>query len=108
MGVGFVMSVVRKAGHTVFFYDMSLQLSDFLDSDYLADNRIDFVGIYSTTYCFNHTLEMLGSIQSKREKGEWNGKIVIGGPHTSVRPHTIPDYVDFIVKGEGEADFELL
>ena len=37
-----------------------------------------------------------------REKQLWNGKIIAGGPHTSVAPDTIPDYVDYVVQGEGE------
>lgn len=37
-----------------------------------------------------------------REKKIWKGKIIVGSPHTSVALETIPDFVDYVVQGEGE------
>ena len=102
IGLGFLISVLRNAGHRVFFIDNYLEPSDFLETDYLVRNRIDYVGIYADTICYRDTLRMFHKLQQMREKGGWRGKIMVGGPHTSVALETIPDFVDYIVQGEGE------
>ena len=102
IGIGFLISVLRDAGHNVSFIDNYLQPSDFLETGYLQTNAIDFVGIYANTICFRDTLRMLHAMQRLRQAGQWRGKIVVGGPHAAVAPQTIPDFVDFIVQGEGE------
>ena len=102
IGIGFLISVLRSAGHKVFFIDNYLRPANFLDIDYLQQNQIDYVGIYANTICFRDTLAMLHKLQQKRQSGRWQGKIIVGGPHTTVAPHTIPDFVDFVVQGEGE------
>ena len=102
LGLGSIMAVLKKAGHKVFFRDNYLKPSDVLESDFLARNKIDFVGIYSNTICYRRTQEYFRKIQKKRLDKKWNGKIIVGGPHTSVGADTIPDYVDYIVIGEGE------
>jgi len=102
IGVGFLISVLRQAGHEVFFIDNFLQPSDFLETDYLQQKRIDCVGIYSDTVCFRDTLRMLHKLEHLRHTHQWTGKIIVGGPHTSVAVHTIPDFVDYVVQGEGE------
>lgn len=102
IGIGFLISVLKNAGHNVFFIDNYLQPSDFLETGYLRQNDIDYVGIYANTICFRDTLRMLYKLEWFRQTNRWNGKIVVGGPHTTVCPDTIPDFVDFVVKGEGE------
>lgn len=102
LGVGFLISVLKEDGHSVFFSDEYLSPSNILDGNFLDKNKIDFVGIYSNTICYKSTLSMFKKLQDKRNKGEWNGKIMVGGPHTAVGIKTIPDFVDYIVIGEGE------
>lgn len=102
MGIGFLISVLRDAGHEVFFIDNYLQPSDFLETDYLRKNEIDYVGIYINTICFRDGLRMIKALDTLRKQGRWAGKIIVGGPHTTVAPETIPDCVDFVVQGEGE------
>ena len=102
LGVGILISILKKAGHKVFFYDEYLLPSSVLNTDFIIKRKIDFVCIYSNTICYQSTLEMFGKINRKRELGLWNGKIVVGGPHTSFGSKEIPDYVDHIVVGEGE------
>ncbi|MBL7086009.1 MAG: radical SAM protein, partial [Candidatus Cloacimonetes bacterium] len=109
LGIGFLISVLRDAGHKVFFIDNYLRKSNFLETDYLVRKKIDFIGIYADTICFRDTRQVLDSLQIMRERKIWKGKIILGGPHTSVAPGTIPDYVDYIVQGEGEkAIFEVI
>ncbi|MFQ6034255.1 MAG: glycosyltransferase [Sedimentisphaerales bacterium] len=110
IGIGFLISVLRNAGHKVLFIDNYLQgsrgvgsqPSDFLETDYLQEEKIDYVGIYANTICFRDTLRMLYKLQQLRQTGQWAGRIIVGGPHTTVAAHTIPDFVDYVVQGEGE------
>lgn len=102
IGVGFLISTLREAGHNVFFIDNYLTPSDFLESDYLQRHAIDVVGIYTNTICFRDSLRMFHRMEEMRQRGLWNGKIVVGGPHASVAPETIPPFVDHVVIGEGE------
>ena len=102
IGIGFLISTLREAGHEVFFIDNYVQPSDFLETDYLERNEIDYVGIYANTICYRDTLRMLYKIEHMRRLGQWKGKIVVGGPQTTVAPDTIPEFVDFVVQGEGE------
>jgi radical SAM superfamily enzyme YgiQ (UPF0313 family) len=102
LGLGFLISVLRNAGHEVFFIDNYLHPSDFLERDYLIANQIDCVGIYANTICYRDTRRMLNGLQSLRERELWKGEIIVGGPHTSADLESIPDFVDHIVIGEGE------
>jgi len=102
LGLGFLMSILDNRKHKIFFSDEYLKTSNILCSNFLEKNNIDFVGIYSNTICYSSTLNMLNILEKKRDKGLWTGKIIIGGPHTSVGYDDIPDYVDYIVIGEGE------
>jgi radical SAM superfamily enzyme YgiQ (UPF0313 family) len=90
-------------GHNVFFIDNYLKPSNFIEKGFLQKNNIDFVGIYSNTICYQDTQKMFNEIEILRNKGLWRGKIIVGGPHTSVALETIPKFVDFVVQGEGEA-----
>jgi radical SAM superfamily enzyme YgiQ (UPF0313 family) len=102
LGVGYLMAVLKQQGHSIFFSDEYLKPSDILDTDFLENNRIDYVGIYSNTICYASTLAMFEKLHEKRETGKWQGKIMVGGPHTSYGFNDIPLYVDHIVIGEGE------
>lgn len=102
IGVGFLISVLRDAGHKVFFIDNYLSPSNFLETDYLQRHQIDFVGIYTNTICYRDSLRMFYRLEELRQIGDWKGKIIAGGPHASVSPETIPAFVDHIVVGEGE------
>jgi len=102
LGLGSLMSVTRNEGHKIFFVDNYLKPSNFIEEGYLQKNTIDFVGIYASTICYRDTLRMFNEIENLRKKGLWNGKIIVGGPHTSVALNTIPDFVDYVVQGEGE------
>ncbi|MFC1807518.1 B12-binding domain-containing radical SAM protein [Candidatus Omnitrophota bacterium] len=102
LGMGSLISIVRNEGHRVFFIDNYLKPSNYIDEEFLQKNNIDFVAIYSATICYTDTLRMFNKIQSLREKGLWNGKMIVGGPHTTVGLKTIPMFVDYVVQSEGE------
>ncbi len=102
IGVGFLISVLERAGHNVHFVDRFLWNDDYFAARWLERKNIEFVGIYSSTVCFADTLFQLERLQALREAGVWKGRIAVGGPHASICPETIPDYVDHVVVGEGE------
>lgn len=102
LGLGFLATVLDRAGHTVYFSDEYLAPTGILEGDFLMKKKIDAVGIYANTICYGSTLKMFETLHSLRSDGRWRGKIVVGGPHTSVGLESIPDYVDHVVIGEGE------
>jgi len=102
LGIGFLISILRENGHKVFFLDNYLSPTHFYETGYVIDNKIDAVCIYANTICFDDTVRMILSLDRLRKEGKWNGKIIVGGPHTTVAPESIPPEVDYIVQGEGE------
>ncbi|HSW61300.1 MAG TPA: radical SAM protein [bacterium] len=102
LGIASLISILKDMGYRVFFSDEYIARTDILDTDFVEKEQLDFVGIYSNTVCYRSTLEMFEKLNRKREKGIWKGKIIVGGPHTSVGIKTIPEYVDHIFIGEGE------
>ena len=102
LGVGVLLSILKQAGHAVFFSDEYLEPSNVLDSEFLNSREIDFVCIYSNTICYQSTLDMFEALEGFRQQNKWHGKIIVGGPHTSFGIEDIPTYVDYIVVGEGE------
>ena len=106
LGLGMLMSVLEKSGHTVFFDDQYLKAWPIFDTpDYLISKKIELVGIYSNTICLQGTLSLLRKLHRLREQGLWHGKIAVGGPHTSYGAAELPEYVDHILIGEGEISF---
>ncbi|MBW2458562.1 MAG: B12-binding domain-containing radical SAM protein [Deltaproteobacteria bacterium] len=102
LGLASLMAVLKRAGHRVWFSDQYLKPSNILDGDFLERHDIEVVGIYANTVCLQSTLAMLATLQRRRERGQWSGRIMVGGPHTAVGQEELPDYVDHIVIGEGE------
>jgi radical SAM superfamily enzyme YgiQ (UPF0313 family) len=102
LGVGSIISTLRQKGHCVFFIDNYLRPSSFIQEGVLQNNGIDFVGVYTNTICYRDSAKMFSEMNQLRKTGIWNGKIIAGGPHASVALETIPDFVDYIVLGEGE------
>ena len=102
LGLGSLMSTLRHEGHNISFIDNYLKPSRFIEEGYLQNASIDYVGIHANTICYRDTLRMFHEIHELRRQGLWNGKVIVGGPHTSVAVETIPEFVDHIVQGEGE------
>ncbi len=96
------MAMVRNHGHKVFFIDNYLSPQSFIEEDFLQSNNIEAIGIYSNTICYQDTLRMVTAIENLRKSGLWTGKIIVGGPHTSVGADNMPEFIDHIVLGEGE------
>lgn len=91
IGVGYLISVLKNAGHEVTFVDRYL-----LGDEWNGHKQYDFIGIHSSTPCFEDTRNIIRRMCGRKEK------LIIGGPHTSCFPESIPAEVDFICQGEGE------
>ena len=102
LGLGSLISIVRDKGYKVFFIDNYLKPSNFIKEGFLQKNKVDFVGIYANTICYRDTLRMFNEMENLRKRNLWKGKIIAGGPHTTVALDTIPKFVDYVVQGEGE------
>lgn len=94
IGVGFLISICRQAGHDVHFIDRYLNPDKFTD---LSD--FDFIGVYSSSICRKDAEYILAEANKVRKQ---NSILAIGGPHATVFPDQIENKVDYIVRGEGE------
>lgn len=101
LGIGSMISILRRKGHNVHFIDRYLDPSED-PFDYVVKNRIAYVGIYTNTVCFNDSRDLIIGLDRMRDDGKWVGKIIVGGPHASVASDSIPMVVDHVVIGEGE------
>ncbi len=103
LGVASLMAVLRKAGHTVFFEDFYLKPVPLLyDARFLLRQKIDLVGLYSSSITWGEALKLLTRLHRYRETGVWKGLLAVGGPHTSFSAEKMPAWIDYIVIGEGE------
>jgi len=94
LGMGFLLTVLKKAGHEVTFIDQYLKRDFSFNPD-----EFDFIGIYANTPCYDGFVDLLEYLKDKVRE---DLKIAVGVPHASVFPDKIPAWVDYIVQGEGE------
>ena len=95
LGLGYIASVLRNAGHKVRIHDFNIQ------TDSLSFEGFDIVGISANTSRHKRALQIA------REAQKTNLKVVMGGPHvTFMDEDTIMnDNIDFVVRNEGEDTF---
>lgn len=100
LGLAYIASALQKEGHSVRLIDMEAEgLNDESLFSEILKFSADLIGIYSSTPIIFYALNL-----AKECKNRFNVSIVMGGPHPSSFPEdTIKnEFVDFIVKGEGE------
>lgn len=103
LGLGYLMQILRQDGHEVIFKDLYLNPAILEEIEpILIREAIEILGVSINTICYSGGMKILHIVNQLREKKRWHGKIVVGGPHASVFPETIPDYVDHVCIGEGE------
>ena len=100
MGMAYLIGVLRDAGHEVKFIDM--YIGECCSGEVIERFAPDFVGMYTDTITFGNALYSLKALHKIRDELPKKYKIIVGGPHATLRPQDIPDYVDHIVIGEGE------
>lgn len=94
IGIASLAAVLEKEGIEVDFVDNYVEPIDM--RAYIQETKPDWVGIYITSLLYQNFLELLNSI------GDLDVRIMVGGPHPSNMPETIPERVDAICIGEGE------
>ena len=100
LGIAYLISYLEQRKHKVKFFDNYVRKKPW--EEWIRNNHVDFVGLYITTVCWQNALKVLKRLDFLRITTNKHFKIVTGGPHSSVCPETIPDFVDHIVIGEGE------
>ena len=94
VGIGFMISILIKNGWHVDLCDRFLNKEKWVNvKDY------DFIGVYTSSVCFKDALYIMEKSNKERKKGSI---LAVGGPHASLYPDTFPNYIDHIVRGEGE------
>ncbi|MDD5492143.1 MAG: radical SAM protein [bacterium] len=101
LGLGYIASYVRQAGHTVRLFDpepSQIPLENVLDQ--LAEYSPDIVGITSVTS--NFMLARQIAIDVKKRLG---CRVIMGGPHVNALPKSTlqsTPAIDAVIMGEGE------
>ena len=92
IGLGYLSAMLKQKGHSTELVDR------FCDHHAWVEDvsRFDFVGVYTSTPCYEDALHILELLE------DYEGPIAFGGPHTSTFPLTIPPRVDYVVQGEAE------
>ena len=92
IGLGYLSAMLKQNGHETTLVDRFCDHGAWVDDP----NAFDFVGVYTSTPCFDDALSILELLQ------DYDGPIAFGGPHTTAFPLTIPPRVDYVVQGEAE------
>ena len=95
MGLGYIAALLEKYGIEVIIVDNYVEEQDMVKA--IDDFNPDIIGLYMHTPGYYVALDLIDEI-----KRITNVPLVVGGPHASLCPETIPDKVDYICQGEGE------
>ena len=97
---------LESYGKKHFSKELDFIITDSLEELNLESSDIpDIIGISSGTKNFSHTIEMARKIKEINR----DIPLILGGPHISVLPYSLPEYFELGVIGEGEVTFtELL
>ena len=102
LGLGFLVSILRRAGHSVILRDEFLQPSRDLTLSLLQEAQVDCVGISVNSVCWSGAMQLLRWLKHIKSTGQWDGNVMVGGPHATLKPEDFLDYADYIVRGEAE------
>lgn len=92
IGLGYLSAILKDRGHEVHLLDRFADPGIWIEED----GGWDFVGVYASTPFFEDALVVLEQLK------HFDTRVAVGGPHATVLPQTIPDWVDYVVQGEGE------
>ena len=106
LGLGFLASFLLLRGHRVKILDNFIYGSNYPHEKFFFHRNLlkalksfqpDFVGVYVDSVSFQNALRLIALIKQNSFC-----RIICGGPHSSVMPESLPEEVDFVVRGEGE------
>ena len=97
LGIAYIASYLKKYLGNI---DISIvdREKDMLKA--VLKEKPDMIGISSVTKEFSNTIELIKEVKKKI-----NIPVILGGPHISALPNTLPDVFDIGVVGEGEETF---
>ena len=95
MGLGYIAALLEKHGIEVTIVDNYVEECDMKAE--IDDFKPDLIGLYMHTPGYYVALDLINEIKELTSV-----PLVVGGPHASLCPETIPDQVDYICQGEGE------
>lgn len=102
LGLGYLASALRKAGHEVAILDCDKEGMDLGGFDrYIQKSGLDIVGFQLYTNCIYSARDQIGIVKSRMR----DALVLVGGPHASGDPiHTLQFFkdADMAVLGEGE------
>ena len=102
LGISYLTAVLEKNGYTVDVIDCQTTHPTQKDlEDKFRSLNPDIIGVTSATLTYNPALDILKAAKSALPKAA----TMIGGPHVTVRDQetfTESQYVDIVVRGEGE------
>ena len=95
MGLGYIAAFLEQNGVEVCIVDNYVRERD-MEIE-IKNFQPDLIGLYMHTPGYYVALDLIDEIKQLT-----NIPLVVGGPHASLCPETIPEKVDHIVQGEGE------
>ncbi len=106
LGLGYIASILEKEGMTVRIVDTQAEgvtLEEFHKRLGNENNRYEFIGITAVSSTLNTALEMARICKQVFTKS----RIVLGGVHPTVLPEEVlaNEFVDYVIRGEGEYTF---
>ncbi len=96
LGMALIAANLRRNDIDVDFIDTTFHQSLDYVQEKLTHFNPDCVAIYTDTLMYNDALAIAKMAQ------EMNKKVIFGGPHASLKPETLVDHADYVIKGEAE------
>lgn len=100
-GIESIATYLRGNRQTVRVIDYRVENPDI--AGVIKDFDPDWIGCYTTTVGWEYTENWLRNIRKLTDAA-----MVVGGPHATLFPEKIPDWIDYVICGEGEEAFFLL
>ncbi len=96
LGLAYIASALKKNKIETSILDTTFNPSFEYVESYLKQQKPDIIGIYVDTIMFNDAIKVI-KIAKKLDIFT-----IAGGPHPTILPETIIEYVDVVARGEGE------
>lgn len=96
LGIAILAANLRAHNFEVDIVDTTFHPTIEYAKERLSSFNPEWVAIYSDTMMFDDSTAIA---KLARESGK---KIIFGGPHASLKPETLLDHADFVIKGEAE------
>lgn len=94
LGLGYIASYIKKYGGG---WDIRIFDSEISPFRSILEFRPDIIGLTSVTFNYNLIVNL-----AEKLKRYLNIPIIMGGPHISSLPDTLPSCIDIVVRTEGE------